>query len=196
MIKISDKGILTKPVQEIEPEELHEITLETYTTFKREFIEKHKDIPMWFGTMQTYIDRLEYELKVIKEMWFNSYFLIVADFVRWAKKNTIVVGPGRWSWAWSILAWMIRITDVDPLQFGLLFERFLNPARISMPDFDIDFEDTQREKVIQYVTEKYGKDQVSSIWTYMQLASKAAFKDVARVLWVPFEKSNQMSFTK
>lgn len=193
--------MLAKPVQEIKPEELHEITLETYTDFKKEYIQQHKDeelIPIGgqisSGTLGQYMDRLEYELKVIKEMWFNSYFLIVADFVRWAKKNMIVVGPGRWSGAWSILAWVTRITDIDPLQFGLLFERFLNPARVSMPDFDIDFEDTQREKVIQYVKEKYGHDQVSSIWTYMQMASKAAFKDVARVLGVPFEKSNQISW--
>ena len=200
MTKISNQGVLTKPVQEIKPEELHEITLETYTKYKKDFFEKNKDIELiaiWgqdsFWTMGEYIERLEYELKVIKEMWFNSYFLIVADFVRWAKKNMIVVGPWRWSGAWSILAWVTRITDIDPLQFGLLFERFLNPARISMPDFDIDFEDVQREKVIQYVTEKYGQDQVSSIWTYMQMASKAAFKDVARVLGIPFEKSNQVS---
>lgn len=183
----------TKPIQEIEPKELHEITLETYTSIKKDFLTTNKDMPLSFWTLGEYIDRLEYELKVIKEMWFNSYFLIVADFVRWAKKNMIVVGPWRWSGAWSILAWLIRITDVDPLQFWLLFERFLNPARISMPDFDIDFEDTQREKVIQYVTQKYGQEQVSSIGTYMQMASKAAFKDVARVLGVPFEKSNQIS---
>ena len=88
-------------------------------------------------------------------MGFNSYFLIVADFVRRAKKNMIVVGPGRGSGAGSILAWVTRITDIDPLQFGLLFERFLNPARISMPDFDIDFEDTQRFRVIEYVQQKY-----------------------------------------
>jgi len=201
MTKISNQGTLTKPVQEIKPEELHEITLETYTTYKKDFLQTNTDIQLipigsqiWFWTLGEYIERLEYELKVIKEMWFNSYFLIVADFVRWAKKNAIVVGPWRWSWAWSILAWVIRITDIDPLQFGLLFERFLNPARISMPDFDIDFEDVQREKVIQYVTEKYWQDQVSSIWTYMQMASKAAFKDVARVLGVPFEKSNQISW--
>lgn len=194
MIKISNKGVLTKPVQEIEPIELHEITLKTYTLFKKEYIEKNKEIQVWSGTLGEYIDRLEYELKVIKEMGFNSYFLIVADFVRRAKKNTIVVGPWRWSGAWSILAWVTRITDVDPLQFWLLFERFLNPARISMPDFDIDFEDTQRERVINYVKEKYGNDQVSGIWTYMQMASKAAFKDVARVLGVPFEKSNQISW--
>jgi len=201
MTKISSQWVLHKPVQQIKPEELHEITLETYTKFKKEFIEANTGkviIPiwgqLWFGTLDEYINRLEYELKVIKEMWFNSYFLIVADFVRRAKKNMIVVGPGRWSGAWSILAWVIRITDVDPLQFWLLFERFLNPARISMPDFDIDFEDVQREKVVQYVTEKYWQDQVCSIWTYMQMASKAAFKDVARVLGVLFEKSNQISW--
>ena len=194
MTKISNQGILKKPVQEIKPEELHEITLETYTHFKKTYTDTNQDVSLWFWTLGEYIERLEYELKVIKEMGFNSYFLIVADFVRWAKKNTIVVGPGRGSGAWSILAWVTRITDIDPLQFGLLFERFLNPARISMPDFDIDFEDVQREKVIQYVTEKYGQDQVSSIGTYMQMASKAAFKDVARVLGVPFEKSNQISW--
>ncbi|HCB51592.1 TPA: hypothetical protein DEP21_03385 [Patescibacteria group bacterium] len=92
-----------------------------------------------------------------------------------------------------MLAWVIRITEVDPIPFALLFERFLNPARISMPDFDIDFEDTLREKVIEYVREKYGEKKVSSIGTYMQLAPKAAFKDVARVMGVPFEKSNQIS---
>ncbi len=194
MVDISDQWVLTKKVQDVKPEELHEITLETYTEAKKKIVEEKKDTPMGFGTMTEYIDRLEYELKVIKEMGFNSYFLIVGDFVRWAKKNMIVVGPGRWSGAGSLLAWVTSITDVDPLQFGLLFERFLNPARVSMPDFDIDFEDTQREKVIQYVTEKYGQDQVSSIATYMQLAHKAAFKDVARVLGVPFEKSNQISW--
>ncbi len=201
MTKISDKGTLTKPVQETKPEELHELTLETYTEYKRNFIDNNREkelIPLgWkrsYGTLGEYMGRLEYELKVIKEMGFNSYFLIVADFVRRAKKNMIVVGPWRWSGAGSILAWVTRITDIDPLQFGLLFERFLNPARISMPDFDIDFEDVKRERVIQYVTEKYGQDQVSSIGTYMQMASKAAFKDVARVMGVPFEKSNQISW--
>ncbi len=193
MTKISDKWVPTKPIQQIEPQELHEITVETYTAFKRQFLAEHKDEQVGVATLGEYIERLEYELKVIKEMHFNSYFLIVADYVRRAKKNMIVVGPWRWSGAGSILAWLIRITDIDPLQFWLLFERFLNPARVSMPDFDIDFEDTQREKVIQYVTEKYGHDKVSAIGTYMQMASKAAFKDVARVLGVPFEKSNQIS---
>lgn len=193
MAKITDKGVLTKVLQETSPAELQEITLETYTPFKKKFLEDNKDIKIWSGTLPEYVGRLEYELKVIKEMGFNSYFLIVADFVRWAKEQSIVVGPWRWSWAGSLLAWVIRITEVDPIPFALLFERFLNPARISMPDFDIDFEDTLREKVIEYVREKYGEKKVSSIGTYMQLAPKAAFKDVARVMGVPFEKSNQIS---
>ncbi len=193
MTKISSKWVPDRPIQDIWPEELHEITIETYTNKKREVIEKNQDNKLEFGTLAQYIDRLEYELKVIKEMWFNSYFLIVSDFVRWAKKNGIVVWPWRWSGAGSILAWLVRITDVDPLQFGLLFERFLNPARVSMPDFDIDFEDTQREKVIEYVKEKYWEEQVCSIWTYMQMATKAAFKDTARAIGLSFEKSNKFS---
>jgi DNA polymerase-3 subunit alpha len=139
------------------------------------------------------VERLEYELKVIKEMGFNSYFLIVSDYVRRAKEHDISVGPGRGSGAGSVLARFIQITDIDPLPFDLLFERFLNPARISMPDFDIDFEDTLRQKVIDYVTEKYGADKVSSIGTFMKMASKAAFKDAARTLGVPFERSNYLS---
>ncbi|PJA48816.1 MAG: hypothetical protein CO170_01560 [candidate division SR1 bacterium CG_4_9_14_3_um_filter_40_9] len=193
MTKISIRGGLKKPIQEIGPEELHKITIETYTKFKKEYIEKNKETQVGFATLAEYIERLEYELKVIKEMGFHSYFLIVSDFVRRAKKNMIVVGPGRGSGAGSILAWLIRITDVDPLQFGLLFERFLNPARISMPDFDIDFEDVQRGKVIEYVEKKYGSEQVSSIGTYMQMATKAAFKDAARTLGLAFDKSNQFS---
>lgn len=193
LVRISDKWVLSKKLQETTPEEIHDMTIETYTDFKKDFIKQNKEKKIWVWTISEYLERLEYELKVIKEMWYNTYFLVVADFVRRSKKNMIVVGPWRWSWAWSILAWFVRITDVDPLQFGLLFERFLNPARVSMPDFDIDFEDTLREKVIEYVTWKYWKDKVCSIWTYMKMATKAAFKDVARVLWLPFEKSNQVS---
>ncbi|AHB41170.1 hypothetical protein P148_SR1C00001G0375 [candidate division SR1 bacterium RAAC1_SR1_1] len=193
MTKISNQGVVTRALPEISPTELKEITIQTYTNFKKEYIAEHKEIKIGSGTVGEYIDRLEYELKVIKEMGFNSYFLIVADFVRWAKKNMIVVGPGRGSGAGSLLAWVIRITEVDPIPFGLLFERFLNPARVSMPDFDIDFEDTLREKVIEYVRNKYGEDKVSSIGTYMQMAPKAAFKDVARVMGIPFEKSNLIS---
>ncbi len=193
LTRITNKWVVEKALPEISPTELKEITLQTYTKFKKEYIANNWEKQIWAWTFKDYIDRLEYELKVIKEMWFNSYFLIVADFVRRAKKNQIVVGPGRWSWAGSLLARVIRITEVDPLPFGLLFERFLNPARISMPDFDIDFEDTLREQVISYVREKYGEDKVSSIGTYMQMAPKAAFKDVARVMGIPFEKSNLIS---
>ncbi|MDR2415304.1 MAG: DNA polymerase III subunit alpha [Candidatus Peribacteria bacterium] len=175
---------------------MQQFTYQTYSPFKLTFISQHKDIfpgkdPSF--SLADYIERLEYELKVIKEMGFNSYFLIVSDYVRWAKEHQISVGPGRGSGAGSVLARCIQITDVDPLPFGLLFERFLNPARISMPDFDIDFEDTLRQNVIDYVTEKYGADKVCSIGTFMKMASKAAFKDAARTLGLPFDKSNYVS---
>lgn len=194
LVKTSDKGQLTKSLPETTPTELKELTLETYTLWKKEFLQKQeeKKIGERF-TLREYIERLEYELKVIREMWFDSYFLIVSDFVRRAKKNMIVVGPWRWSWAWSLLARVVSITDIDPLPYDLLFERFLNPARISMPDFDIDFEDTQREKVIEYVKNKYGEENVCGIGTFMQMATKAAFKDAARVVGVDYEKSNKFS---
>lgn len=164
--KITNKGILEKSVPETSPDDLKKFTNETYTVFKTEIIEQNRHtFPLETSpySLAQYIERLEYELKVIKEMGFNSYFLIVSDYVRWAKRQMIVVGPGRGSGAGSLLAWAIEITDIDPLPFDLLFERFLNPARISMPDFDIDFEDTQRQKVIDYCTEKYGQDKVCSI---------------------------------
>lgn len=198
LTKITNKWTSSKKLQDITPEELHEITIQTYTDFKKQIIQTYQDTKDISNqtldfSISAYIERLEYELKVIKEMWFNWYFLIVSDFVRRAKKNNIVVWPWRGSGAGSLLARVIRITDIDPLPYGLLFERFLNPARISMPDFDIDFEDTQRFKVIEYVQQKYWIDKVSFIWTFMQMASKAAFKDAARTLWVPFDRSNQIS---
>jgi len=197
LVKIKKQWTLKKKIQKIWPKELHEITYATYTSFKIDFLKKKwekniKNLDKIFRLTE-YIDRLEYELKVIKEMWFNSYFLIVADFIRRSKKNTIVVGPWRWSGAWSLLAWVIRITDINPLPHDLLFERFLNPARISMPDFDIDFEDELRETVIDYVTQKYWKEKVSFIGTYMKMATKAAFKDAARAIWLAFDKSNYIS---
>jgi DNA polymerase-3 subunit alpha len=196
LTKITDKGNLEKKLTETSPNDLKHFTQQTYSDFKKTFIEEHTTLfpgkdPRF--SLSDYIERLEYELKVIKEMGFNSYFLIVSDYVRWAKDNKISVGPGRGSGAGSVLARFIQITDVDPLPFDLLFERFLNPARISMPDFDIDFEDTLRQKVIDYVTEKYGSDKVSSIGTFMKMASKAAFKDAARTLGVPFDRSNYIS---
>ena len=196
LVKITSRGVTDKKLQEITPDEIHALTLETYTQFKKDFIEKNKDKLLYKDkefTVSDYINRLEYELKVIKQMWFNTYFLIVADYVNRSKENEIMVGPWRWSWAWSILAWLVWITDIDPLPFGLLFERFLNPARVSMPDFDIDFEDTQRERVIWHVREKYWSQNVCSIWTFMKMATKAAFKDAARAVWVQFDKSNKFS---
>lgn len=135
---------------------------------------------------KVYFERLQTELKVINSMGFASYFLIVADFIRWAKKNHIPVGPGRGSGAGSLVAYALQITDLDPLQYDLLFERFLNPERISMPDFDIDFCMEGRDKVIDYVTERYGRDAVSQIITYGSMAARAVVRDVGRVLGYPY----------
>ena len=137
--------------------------------------------------------RAEYELGVIIAMGFPDYFLIVADFINWAKDNKIAVGPGRGSGAGSIVAYAIRITDIDPLAFDLLFERFLNPERISMPDFDIDFSDVRRGEVIDYVRAKYGDDRVAHIATFGTMASKAAIRDAARVLEAPYADADRVS---
>ena len=126
--------------------------------------------------------RLEYELGVIEKTGYASYFLIVQDFVNWAKENDIVVGPGRGSAAGSIVSYLINVTDVDPLKYNLIFERFLNPERISMPDIDIDFADIRRSEIIKYVEEKYGHDHVSQIITFGTMAARAAIRDVGRVL--------------
>ncbi len=133
-----------------------------------------------------YFDRLNLELNVINSMGFASYFLIVADFIRWAKKNQIPVGPGRGSGAGSLVAYVLQITGLDPLQYNLIFERFLNPERISMPDFDIDFCMERRDRVIDYVTERYGREAVSQIITYGSMAARAVVRDVGRVLGYPY----------
>lgn len=140
-----------------------------------------------------YVDRLDYELKVVKDMGFSGYFLIVADFIRWAKENGIPVGPGRGSGAGSLIAYALKITDLDPLKYDLLFERFLNPERVSMPDFDIDFCMDKRDLVIKYVSEKYGKESVSQIVTFGTMAAKSAVRDVARVLGHPYRIGNNIS---
>ena len=137
--------------------------------------------------------RLDYELSVIKKMGFASYFLIVADFINWAKQQKIVVGPGRGSAAGSMVSYLLNITKLDPLNYQLLFERFLNPDRISMPDFDIDFADTRRDEVIRYVEEKYGKDHVSQIITFGTMAARAAIRDVGRVLGYAYEFCDQLA---
>ncbi|WP_345455895.1 DNA polymerase III subunit alpha [Deinococcus aluminii] len=137
--------------------------------------------------------RAEYELSVINNMGFPDYFLIVADYINWAKDQNISVGPGRGSGAGSLVAYAIRITNLDPLEFELLFERFLNPDRISMPDFDIDFNDARRGEVIQYVQHKYGDDKVAQIATFGTMASKACLKDVARVMGLEYAKVDKVS---
>lgn len=144
------------------------------------------DTPIPEEKKPEYFARLDYELGIINRMGFNGYFLIVQDFINWAKKNDIPVGPGRGSGAGSLVAYCLRITDLDPLPNFLLFERFLNPERISMPDFDIDFCQDRRQEVIQYVTQKYGQQSVSQIITYGKLQARAAIKDVGRVLGMTF----------
>ena len=139
-----------------------------------------------------YNERLEYELAIIKRMNFSGYFLIVSDFITWSKENGIPVGPGRGSGAGSIVAWVLQITDLDPLRFGLLFERFLNPERVSMPDFDIDFCQARRDEVIDYVQKKYGKEMVAQIITFGKLQAKAAIKDVGRVLQMPYNQVDRI----
>ncbi|WP_129135570.1 DNA polymerase III subunit alpha [Luteimonas sp. YGD11-2] len=137
-------------------------------------------------TRESYAERLEIELDVITKMGFPGYFLIVSDFIRWAKEHDIPVGPGRGSGAGSLVAWALKITDIDPLPYDLLFERFLNPERVSMPDFDIDFCMDRRDEVIDYVAAKYGRDRVSQIITYGTMAAKAVVRDVGRVLGYPY----------
>ena len=140
-----------------------------------------------------YRSRLEFELNVIIGMGFPGYFLIVADFIKWAKAQGIPVGPGRGSGAGSVVAWALTITDLDPLKLGLLFERFLNPDRVSMPDFDIDFCETRREDVIQYVQRKYGRDHVAQIITFGRLKSRAVLKDTGRVLQMSYGQVDRVA---
>ncbi len=144
-------------------------------------------------TLADYEARLERELDVIIKMGFPGYFLIVADFINWGKQNGIPVGPGRGSGAGSLVAWVLKITDLDPLQFELLFERFLNPERVSMPDFDIDFCMDRRDEVIDYVARKYGRDHVSQIITYGSMAAKAVLRDSGRVLGMGYNQVDRIA---
>lgn len=137
--------------------------------------------------------RADYELGVIENMGFNGYFLIIHDFINWGKNRGIIFGPGRGSAAGSIIAFALRITELDPIKYDLLFERFLNPDRISMPDVDIDIQDTRRDEVIQYCVEKYGKDRVANITTFGKMAARAAVRDVARVLQVPYGDADRLA---
>ncbi len=139
-----------------------------------------------------YKQRLAFELNVIKTMGYPGYFLIVSDFIKWAKQNDIKVGPGRGSGAGSLVAWALSITDLDPIKYGLLFERFLNPERVSLPDFDIDFCQSRRDEVIAYVQQKYGKQQVAQIITFGKLQARAVLRDVGRVLQMPYGQVDRL----
>ncbi len=150
---------------------------------KAQFDENAAD---WEEKTKPYYDRLEYELGIIINMGFPGYFLIVSDFITWSKEQDIPVGPGRGSGAASVVAWSLLITDLDPLQYDLVFERFLNPERVSMPDFDIDFCQDRREEVIRYVQQKYGADKVAQIITFGKLQARAVLRDVGRVLQMPY----------
>ena len=173
------------------------ITEESYKGLK-ERMEKH----VYFEGMtdeqkqeidKKYFERLDYELSVIKRMGFPGYFLIVSDFIRWSKNNGVPVGPGRGSGAGSIVAWSLKITELDPIKLELLFERFLNPDRVNMPDFDVDFCQENRAKTIEYVQNKYGFENVAQIITYGKLQSKAVIRDVARVLQMPYAQADKIS---
>ncbi|WP_319826048.1 DNA polymerase III subunit alpha [Thalassovita sp.] len=144
-------------------------------------------------SIEDYQKRLDFELDIIEGMGFPGYFLIVADFIKWAKDHDIPVGPGRGSGAGSLVAYALTITDLDPLRYSLLFERFLNPERVSMPDFDIDFCMDRREEVIRYVQQKYGRDKVGQIITFGALLSKAAVRDIGRVLQMPYGQVDRLS---
>ncbi|HJD58886.1 MAG TPA: DNA polymerase III subunit alpha [Rickettsia endosymbiont of Ceroptres masudai] len=159
------------------------------TKFKSENISLEKQAELKIE----YFARLNYELDIICNMNFAGYFLIVSDFIKWSKKEGILVGPGRGSGAGSVVAWSLLITDLDPIKFGLLFERFLNPERISMPDFDIDFCQERREEVINYVRSKYGNNRVGQIITFGKMQAKAVIKDVARVLSLPYKFADYLT---
>jgi DNA polymerase-3 subunit alpha len=144
-------------------------------------------------SVSDYDERLDFEISIITRMKFPGYFLIVADFIQWAKQQGIPVGPGRGSGAGSLVAYALTITDLDPLRFGLLFERFLNPERVSMPDFDIDFCQTRREEVIRYVRQRYGSDRVAQIITFGSFLARGVMRNVGRVLEMPLGQVDKLA---
>ena len=154
----------------------------------------HRRFPDWDDSrLKPYRERLEFELETINQMGFPGYFLVVMDFIQWAKDQDIPVGPGRGSGAGSLVAYALGITDLDPIEYGLLFERFLNPERVSMPDFDVDFCMERRDEVIDYVAQTYGRQAVSQIITFGTMAAKAVVRDVARVQGKPYGLADRMS---
>ncbi|HKT56554.1 MAG TPA: DNA polymerase III subunit alpha [Microbacterium sp.] len=166
---------------------------ETEETWFLKEVEKGLHLRYPGGIPDAVQKQADYECGVIAQMGFPGYFLVVADFINWAKNNGIRVGPGRGSGAGSMAAYAMKITDLDPLQHGLIFERFLNPDRVSMPDFDVDFDDRRRAEVIQYVTEKYGDERVAQIVTYGTIKAKQALKDAGRVLGFPFSMGEKLT---
>ena len=176
-----------RKISSMSVEELYSLAESYYPDAKKELIASLNP------EKQSIIRRLEYELTVVDLMGFNGYFCIVADFIRYGKTHGVPVWPGRGSAAWAILAYLSGITDIDPLRYGLLFERFLNPARVTMPDIDVDFSDEWRDKVLTYVREKYGKDHVAQVCTFGTLAARAAVKDAGRALGIPFQEMNEFA---
>lgn len=175
---------IEKKLTELSVEDLHQISKDFYSEEKKNFIQKLNQDQL------NILSRLEYELTVVNIMWFNWYFCIVADYIDYWKKNGIPVWPGRGSAAGALLAYLSGITDIDPLRYNLLFERFLNPSRVSMPDIDVDFSDEWRDQVLAYVRQKYWKDRVTQVCTFGTLAAKAAVKDAWRALGIPFADMN------
>ena len=186
LVNKQDKPSLDQELTQTSTDELKALSL-TYYSDKKQTILDSLD-----SEIVDKIERLEYELVVVHEMWFDAYFLIVADYINWARKQNIPVGPGRWSAAGSLMAFLSGITDIDPLPYGLIFERFLNPARVSMPDIDTDFSDDARDRVIEYCRNKYGADHVAQICTFGTFAARAAVKDVGRVYGVSFAEMNSL----
>ena len=187
LVQKLDKPSLDKKLTETSPEELKALSLVYYSDEKKNILKTLSQ------DLQDKIERLEYELVVVHEMWFDAYFLIVADYINWARNNWVPVWPWRGSAAWSLMAYLSWITDINPLPYKLLFERFLNPARVSMPDIDTDFADNWRDKVVEYCRNKYWADHVAQICTFGTFAARAAVKDVWRVMWVSFAEMNQLA---
>ena len=181
--------------------ELGKILIPKFPTPKCQSEKTFLEEKVWAGLGERYgknlskevKERAEFELEIVNKMGFNGYFLIVADFINWGKDRGIVFGPGRGSAASSILAYALRITEIDPLKYDLLFERFLNPDRISMPDMDIDIQDSRRDEVINYCIEKYGHDRVANIVTFGRMAARNSVRDVARVLQVPYAEADRLA---
>jgi len=173
-------------------EEIREVTLKGLKN-RLDFLESKEQRTLTEDEKKVYYERLDYELSVIDSMGFNGYFLIVQDFIHWSKDNNVPVGPGRGSGAGSLVAYSLQITDLDPIPYSLIFERFLNPERVSMPDFDIDFCQEKRGDVIDYVTKAYGQESVAQIITYGKLQTRAAIRDVGRVLGFSFMEVNEIA---